>query len=147
MTMFVTNPVLILGLEVGWRLFSHVHWVKNKGTKFPCDSGRINQCYIADEQQNAGVQEMTLYLLYILQAARVWFQGGGVLHHFVHRDDQEDEIELSKQSNGSVNTWKYTTQDTQEREREGGIKKKQLLICVKSIKRVGAFSSLHVLIQ
>lgn len=43
------------------------------------------------------------YLLYILQAAGVWFQGGGVLHHFVHCDDQEDEIELSKQSNGSVN--------------------------------------------
>lgn len=51
-----------------------------------------------------GVQLVTLYLLYILQSARVWFQGGGVLHHFVHCDDQEDEIELSKQSNGSVNT-------------------------------------------
>lgn len=47
---------------------------------------------------------MTFYLLYILQATRVWFQGGGVLHHFVHCDDQKDEIELSKQSNGSVNT-------------------------------------------
>lgn len=47
---------------------------------------------------------MTLYLLYILQSAGVWFQGGRVLHHFVHGDDQEDEIELSKQSNDSVNT-------------------------------------------
>lgn len=60
---------------------------------------------------------MTLYLLYILQAARVWFQGGGVLHHFVHCDDQEDEIELSKQSNGSVNTPRYTTDAAAQRER------------------------------
>lgn len=28
-----------------------------------------------------------------------------MLHHLVHGDDQEDEIELSKQSNGDV---KYT---------------------------------------
>lgn len=54
--------------------------------------------------QDVNVQHMMLYLLYILQSARVWFQGGRMLHHFVHCDDQEDEIELSKQSNGSVNT-------------------------------------------
>lgn len=56
------------------------------------------------KEEKAGVRGMTHYLLYILQATRVWFQGGGVLHHFVHCDDQEDEIELSKESNGSVNT-------------------------------------------
>lgn len=67
---------------------------------------------------------MTLHLLYILQATRVWFQGGGVLDHFVHCDDQEDEIELSKQSNGSVNTPRYTS--AAHRGREGG---KTLLIC------------------
>lgn len=44
------------------------------------------------------------HLLNILQSARVWFQGGRVLHHFVHCDHQEDEIELSKQSNGSINS-------------------------------------------
>lgn len=75
-----------------------------------------------------------LYSLYILQSARVWFQGGGVLHHLVHGDDQEDEIELSKQSNGSVNTWRYMSQDTADREagRTGrrGKKKKKLLICL-----------------
>lgn len=62
----------------------------------------------AGGEENAGVWDTTLYLLYILQAAGVWFQGGGVLDHFVHCDDQEDEIELSKQSNGSVNTPRYT---------------------------------------
>lgn len=54
--------------------------------------------------------------LYILQSARVRFQGGGVLHHLVHGDDQEDEIELSKQSNGGVNTWRCVSQDTAGRE-------------------------------
>lgn len=63
---------------------------------------------------------MTHYSLYIFQSARVWFQCGRVLHHFVHCDDQEDEIELSKQSNGSINTLRYMTQDTAERERERG---------------------------
>lgn len=56
------------------------------------------------EGGGAAVQDVTLYLLYILQAAGVWLQGGGVLHHLVHCDDQEDEIELSEESNGSVNT-------------------------------------------
>ena len=64
-----------------------------------------------------------LYLLYILQSARVWFQGGRVLHHFVHCDDQEDEIELSKQSNESVNTLRCRTQDIVDREKE-------VLICL-----------------
>lgn len=80
------------------------------------------------------VQRVTpLYSLYILQSARVWFQGGGVLHHLVHGDDQEDEIELSKQSNGSVNTWRYMSQDTADREagRKGRReRKKKLLICL-----------------
>lgn len=39
-----------------------------------------------------------------------------MLHHLVHGDDQEDEIELSKQSNGSVNTWRYMSQDMADRE-------------------------------
>lgn len=65
---------------------------------------------------------MTLYLLYILQSTGVWFQGGGVLHHFVHCDDQEDEIELSKQSNGSVNTQRYTAEAAARRGKEGGEK-------------------------
>lgn len=64
--------------------------------------------YIVDKKQNAGVPHMTRYSLYIFQSARVWFQCGRVLHHFVHCDDQEDEIELSKQSNGSINTLRYT---------------------------------------
>lgn len=64
----------------------------------------------------AGVRRVTPYSLYILQAAGVRFQGGGVLHHLVHGDDQEDEIELSKQSNGGVNTWRCMSQDTADRE-------------------------------
>lgn len=41
---------------------------------------------------------------YILQSARVWFQGGGVLHHFVHCDHQEDEIEHDDTGDRSYKT-------------------------------------------
>lgn len=39
-----------------------------------------------------------------------------MLHHLVHGDDQEDEIELSKQRSGGVNTWRCMSQDTADRE-------------------------------
>lgn len=80
---------------------------------------------------------LTPYSLYILQSARVRFQGGGVLHHLVHGDDQEDEIELSKQSNDGVNTLRCMSQHTADR--EGKTVNLPL-----SIKRGGALTSLHV---
>lgn len=69
------------------------------------------------EGGGAAVQDVTLYLLYILQAAGVWLQGGGVLHHLVHCDDQEDEIELSEESNGSVNTRRCAQAERQPKHR------------------------------
>lgn len=84
--------------------FKKNHYLKSKRASVILrEVAEQQQCYIADKQ-DVGVRHTILYLLYILQSARVWFQGGGVLHHFVHCDDQEDEIELSDQSNGSVNT-------------------------------------------
>lgn len=64
-----------------------------------------------------------IYSLDILQSARVRFQGGGVLHHLVHGDDQEDEVELSKQSNGGVSTRRRTSRG------RGGQRGEKLLIC------------------
>lgn len=76
-----------------------------------------HQCYTREcESALGGVRRVTPYSLYILQSTRVRFQGGGVLHHLVHGDDQEDEIELSKQSSGGVNTWRCMRQDTADRE-------------------------------
>lgn len=74
---------------------------------------------------------VALYSLDILQSARVGFQGGGVLHHLVHGDDQEDEVELSKQSNGGVNTRRRTS-------RGGGEKTANLPPSIK-----GGLTSLH----
>lgn len=52
-------------------------------------------------QQSEGAHDPGFY---ILQSARVWFQGGRVLHHFVHCDDQEDEIEHDDKGDRSYKT-------------------------------------------
>jgi len=44
-------------------------------------------------------------LLDVLQPAGIRFQRCGVFHHFVHRDEKEDEIELCKKKTKKKNTF------------------------------------------
>lgn len=82
-------------------LFSKKHNSGNlhllKELNIPCFWDQTNR-----RKQDKQAKGESKHLLYILQPAGVRFQWSSVLDHFVHGYDQEDEIQLWKQTNRNI---------------------------------------------